>query len=571
MKRRLMAVILAAAMVMGITACGGKGSDSSNAGSAGTGSETAKEQEASGGSEEADAPEESGSKYQTTYGAKQFDNVTVQVELFDRSNAPEGSTITENRWVDYAKEAMAKVGINLEFVAVPRSDEVEKMQTMMASGTAPTLTGTYTYSYARDYYEDGGIWDLSEFIDGEDQAVNLKKYLGEHCLDIGRIKGKDLYGIVARRATVASHNLFIRTDWLEELGLDIPTNVEELTEAIRLMVRENPDGRTDIIGIEPLGLSGSGANVYPYVGTIALSFMKNINDERQCVIQSGLEYYADEGYRDYIKWINQMYNEGLINQEYFAQTGEQEQAYIVNGQLACFEQNVGFNVDILRGSLLQALQANDPSAEMEAISPMYSSVFPDTQYTDVYGEGGMIIFCPKTATEEQVEAAMTYLDWMATEEGGFVFYHGFEGEHFEFNENGVPMAKDAEYNATDKDWIRTDLFLVGNQGYFQTVEDFNISIASDNPEYEKYVLDDYTKSTEGKHYGGYQNMDTPESQKEIQTDLDLLRSEYMVKCITCDSASFDANYDEFIKKLEDVGIKQVLEEKAAMYDELMGN
>ena len=45
----------------------------------------------------------------------------------------------------------------------------------------------------------------------------------------------------------------------------------------------------------------------------------------------------------------------------------------------------------------------------------------------------------------------------------------------------------------------------------------------------------------------------------------------MVKCITCDSASFDANYDEFIKKLEDVGIKQVLEEKAAMYDELMGN
>ncbi len=573
MKKRLLAVVLAATMVMGITACGGsQGGESKSAGGSETETSSNEGQEAS---EEADASEEAGaseggSKYQTTYGSKQFDGVTIQVELFDRSNAPEGCTITDNRWVDYAKEAMAEVGINLEFVAVPRSDEVEKMQTMMASGTAPTLTFTYTHNYARDYYESEGIWDLSEFIDGEDQAVNLKNYLREKCLNTGRMPDGALFGIVARRATVASHNLFIRTDWLEELGLDIPTNVEELTEAIRLMAKENPDGRTDIIGIWPLGLE-SGATIHPYVGNIALSFMKNVNDERQCTIQSGFEYYADEGYRDYIQWLNQMYNEKLINQEYFAQTGEQSQSYIVNGQIACFEQNVGYNVDILRGSLLQALKVNDPSAEIEAISPMYSSVYPDTQYTDVYGEGGMIIFCPKTATAEEVEAAMTYLDWIATEEGGFVFYHGFEGEHFEYNENGVPIAKDAEYNATDKDWIRADLFLVGNQGYFQTVEDFNASVAADNPDYEQYVLDDYTKSTEGQNYGGFQQMDAPESQKEIQTDLDLLRSEYMVKCITCESGSFDALYDEFIEKLEAAGIKQVMEDRAAAYDALTGN
>ena len=78
------------------------------------------------------------SKYQTTYG------VTISVELFDRSNAPEGSTILENRWTKYAQDAMAEVGINLEFVAVPRGDEVSKMQTMVGSGTAPTITLTYT-------------------------------------------------------------------------------------------------------------------------------------------------------------------------------------------------------------------------------------------------------------------------------------------------------------------------------------------------------------------------------------------------------------------------------------------
>ena len=70
---------------------------------------------------------------------KCLDNVTIKVELFDRSNAPEGSTLTDNRWVKYVNEEMNKVGINVEFVAVPRADEVTKMQTMMSSGTAPDM------------------------------------------------------------------------------------------------------------------------------------------------------------------------------------------------------------------------------------------------------------------------------------------------------------------------------------------------------------------------------------------------------------------------------------------------
>ena len=68
----------------------------------------------------------SSSKYQTTYGAKKFNNVKITVELFDRSNAPEGSTITENKWTKYCKEQMEKVGIIVEYIPVSRWDEVTK-------------------------------------------------------------------------------------------------------------------------------------------------------------------------------------------------------------------------------------------------------------------------------------------------------------------------------------------------------------------------------------------------------------------------------------------------------------
>ena len=115
------------------------------------------------------APEDKSSKYQTTYGSKKFNNVKIKVELFDRSNAPEGSTITENKWTEYVNQEMNKVGITVEFIPVPRWDEVIKMQTMMASGTAPDITLTYTYAHAEDYFNQGGVGSV-EFIEGPDQV-----------------------------------------------------------------------------------------------------------------------------------------------------------------------------------------------------------------------------------------------------------------------------------------------------------------------------------------------------------------------------------------------------------------
>ena len=157
-----------------------------------------------------------GGEYQTTYGDKKFDDVTITVELFDRSNAPKGSTLTDNRWVEYVNEQMNKVGINVEFVGVPRADEVTKTQTMMSSQTAPDLTLTYTYSHAENYFNQGGTWNLSEFIDGEDQAKNLKSYIGEDVLDLARTSEGSLYGIVAKRATTTQQQICLsaRIGWM---------------------------------------------------------------------------------------------------------------------------------------------------------------------------------------------------------------------------------------------------------------------------------------------------------------------------------------------------------------------
>ena len=244
-KKKIFSGLLALAMTVSLFAgCGNTsetGGESSPATDAGGNESTVAAAEE--GSEQA-----SSSGYQTTYGSKQFDGVTIQVELFDRENAPEGSTITDNRWTKYIQEEMGKVGINVEFVAVPRADEVDKLTSMMAGGIAPDIVLTYTYSIAKDYYDQGGVWNLSEFVDGEGQAENLKAYLGEDVLDMGRTNGDELYGIVARRATTARSDFFVRKDWMDELGISVPTTVDEVYDMVDQMVHNNPDGRTDVIG-----------------------------------------------------------------------------------------------------------------------------------------------------------------------------------------------------------------------------------------------------------------------------------------------------------------------------------
>ena len=500
------------------------------------------------------ATAEGESKYQTTYGSKQFDNVTITVELFDRSNAPEGSTITDNKWTKYVNEQMNKVGINVEFVPVPRWDEVTKMQALVPAGEAPDLTLTYTYAYAEDYFNQGGTWDLSEFVDGEDQAKNLKEYIGKDVLDIGRNNDGNLYGIVARRATTAKSNYFIRKDLLDKLGLEIPKNPDELYNCIDKMVKENPNGDKNAVG----AIIWNGWNLKEVFSKIAADELKNnICGGGEEVIQD----YYDPGMYDYYKFMNKLYNNGLLHHEYYTLKEDDFKSQIVSGKLCFAEYSVNGNVDVLRGSLLKTLKENVPDAEFVSI-PQFANVNDNKVYSAGYGEGGLIAFCPKTADEEKVEACMTYLDWMCTQDGGFVLYHGFEGENYKM-EDGVPMVIDAEFNAQDKDWLRTDIFITGNQGYFKTVEEFNKCTSKEAPGFEQYVLDNYEHALEGTiiHDSAY----TSPSTADLITDLNIAKDDYQTKIITCPEAQFDATFKEYMEELKNIGIDTIIEERTEYY------
>ncbi len=297
---------------------------------------------------------------------------------------------------------------------------------------------------------------------------------------------------------------------------------------------------------------------------IRKAFSKIAGNEVETNIAStedSIQDFYDPGMKDYYKWMNQMYNDGILNPEYYTLSEDNFKSLFVTGAVAGMEYSVNANVDVLRGSLLQTLKENVPTADVVSIEPL-KNVNDGKQYSAAYASGGLIAFCPKTADEEKVEACMTYLDWMCTKDGGFVFYHGFEGEHFEF-EGNIPIVKDASYNATDKDWIRTDIFLTGNQGYFATVEDFNACTSKECPGYESYVVSNYENALIGTI--DHDSIYTAPSQSDHIADLTSVKDEYSTALITCAPADFDATWDEYMDELSKAGVEDVIAERTEYF------
>ena len=292
---------------------------------------------------------------------------------------------------------------------------------------------------------------------------------------------------------------------------------------------------------------------------LRMSFLKEL-DETSYYINQDLLYYADEGAKDYLKFMNIIYNEGLIDPEYFAEKnfGQREREAAARGILGAWDTNTNANVDALRGSLLQTLRETEPGADFVGIMTL-KNVNDGKVYNDSYPLTGGFNFVPKTA--EHPDAAVKYLNFLAGE-GGFAIFHGIEGEHFKY-EDGVPVVIDAEYNAKTKDWGRHDFFLVGNQGYYATPEDFAAATAKELPGYEDYVINNYKIAAEGTVFA--RSIYKTDLEIEQSGNLDKIHSDYEVKLTTCKPEEFDSIFAEYIAELERYGAKEIIEQRTAHF------
>ena len=213
--KRSLAVLLAAAMAVMGGACGSSTSTTSSEPAA----ESAASTEEAASTDAAAAETEAGTEAAQSdlYG----DEVTINVMVWDRGNAAPGTTTEDNNLTKWIQEQVKELyNINVEYTAVPRSESDDKVNIMLSGGTAPDIIMTYDQALFYNYASSGALKDLTDLYAqyGGDIEANCTEAEPAGVIDGVR------YAVMKQRGTEEPrHTAYIRQDWLDELGMEIPT------------------------------------------------------------------------------------------------------------------------------------------------------------------------------------------------------------------------------------------------------------------------------------------------------------------------------------------------------------
>lgn len=380
--------------------------------------------------------------------------VTLKVEVFDRGNSPSGSTITKNYLTTYVQDNFGKANnVDVQFVPIPRSEEVQKLNVLMASGSdVPDIVFTYDSGTFYRYAQQGGLTDLGELLD--QYGPNLKKFLGDETLAYGNYKGQQ-FALPAKRAHLGKYSSFVRQDWLDKLGLPVPQTTDELYTTLKAFKEKDP-GQTGGKVI-PLGMALASAQYEP----LLWSFIQPVTEEQRYTLtqQLGSNDFPIllPGFKDALQFMNKLYNEGLMSKDFSLDEDKKKLNEDAAKGLIGFFSEDDMNPFYPDG-LYATLQTNIPDAKLSSVDVYSNSEgkHPKPEYAPV----GMYLMIPKSS-KNAVEA-IKYLDWMASDNNLLAIQNGVEGENYTLKD-GIPVLKaDAPEDVKNRVYNGGDMAIISN-------------------------------------------------------------------------------------------------------------
>lgn len=178
-----------------------------------------------------------------------------------------GQDSLNNDWMDLYREHNINPKILFE---VDSSQGATKLNTAIMSGTYPDIIGAGPSDYL-NYAQTGVIADITDVFN-EYATEETKAYFntdGGIALGSAMVDGK-LYGLpILGNGYDSVMVMFIRQDWLDALGLEMPTTMDELKNVAHDFTYNDPDenGMDDTYG-----LALNGVEVFSAVGGVQAFF-----------------------------------------------------------------------------------------------------------------------------------------------------------------------------------------------------------------------------------------------------------------------------------------------------------
>lgn len=460
----------------------------------------------------------------------------------------------------------------------------QKIPMMAASGDVPDLI--FAKGNLSTLVDAGLIIDMTELIDK--YAPNLKKVYGEN---MGRLKysldDQAIYQIptnmgVGQQAFDATGGFEIQHRVLKELGYPEVKTLADYEKVLKDYVALHPetDGQPTI----PLTLNADDWKIMITVTNPAFTTTGAPDDGEYYVDPETYEaqlHYKRPAEKEYFRWLNGMYAQGLLDKDTFVQKDDQYKAKVASGRVL--------------GLISQEWEYSDGENALKAAGKdeytyghfpvTLSDEYKDHSFmqTGIDGYGLAIT----TAAKDPVRI-IKWLDWMSSDEGQILRTWGIEGTHYTVNADGkrevLPEISDGLANDTANTQKKTGIgqYLIFGARYGDGVKDstdnyyttsFPEQIVASYSDAEKESLAGYKATTWKdlfpkedefpiKETGALYNLPVPtDGQYQViyKKTQDIIRKR-IPEAILSKPADFDKVYDAFLAELDKAGAQDMEKE-----------
>lgn len=455
----------------------------------------------------------------------------------------------------FAKMLKEKTGINVEYIHPVAGQENEQLNIMLASGEYYDIIERDFYNFSggpEKAINDGYIMKLNDLISS--YAPNLKAYL-EANPEIDKMVKTDensyyCFPFIRGDAMLNTYQgPVLRSDLLEKAGLEVPETIDEWEAVLRAFKEQGVK--------KPFSVAFSNWNK-------SAVFMGAYNIRKGLFVEDGVVKYGEyeASYKDFLTKMNKWYQEGLIDSDIASVDQRTVESKIISGDIAATVANTMSGL----GTYVKPGRANNP--EYNLVAAPYPVINKGdkcnfAQRTLAYSSFGS----PAISTQcKNPELAARLLDFGYSEDGILAFNFGIEGESFTMVD-GYPTYTDIIMNNPDglAPGEARSLYgyptgsgpLIQDKRYMEqmaiTPEQKESLVIWADTNAESYLIPTITHTAE----------ETDEI-ASIQNDISTYVNEMYYKFIV--GVEPIENFDNYIKELDNLGMKKLLEIKQKGYE-----
>lgn len=558
--RRVLSCMVCSAMIAGMLGgCGGGQSTVKE-----TTEETAAETEKAESEPQTQAPEAAVSDFQSEMD---WERIGWQADPEDLEWKEDTSPIELGYYANFswfsldwndatAERVTAKTGVDLNFMK-PVVDDGQKLNMMIAGNQLPDiLTLDKNDAALKKMAEAGMLWSLDELIDQyapKMREILPKEILSNYQMADGKtyqfttwIQGEAWQKAAREYDQIVGTNqpvMTVRKDYYDEIGRPEIKNMADFIAAVKQMKENHPDK----IGFYPADGSmsadefGKSAKLSHYGIQMGLSTDFAEKD-------GGIQWVVrDDKFKEPMKYLNEMYLEGILTKDPFIDTKDVGKAKIEQGDV------ISYCWTISDG---EKVPGDNPETTYEILPPF------ETYGQIRTGAGWLATVIPKTC--KNPERAIRFLEYLASVEGHSDVSWGIEGDTYQdpvagaqwHMVDGKPVLLEEYVKDKNADWGGV-ASRNGLGEYWIACNEllWNLPWWNDQDERMNKFNEQFGKYVEFRPELDIQDP-SPESEEGIirQKAFSLLQ-QYSVKMIFTED--FESVYQEFIQKIDELGMNKV--------------